>query len=292
MLRHVFAGTVARACSAWLAVGVLVPLGAQPLPRVQIVDGMVTVDAREAPVRALLEAIARETGLVLEGAEWLTGTITVSFERQPLEEAVPLVLGDRSYALAFEHRGAAAPRPARLRLFESPAPPDPAGDEAASPGPADRETLFDQLENGAEPVDRMDAIDALIDRAEPEAARRIGLAALRDPDDGVRRAAIAALALLGGNSAVEQLEPVLADPVGDIREAAVDALGQIGTDRAARGLTAALRDDSDEIRLLAIDALGAIGGATAIQLLEYVRAADEDADLRAAADDWLADLRR
>ena len=292
--RQAFAGTGLLAWGALLAQGTLVPLGAQPLRFVHVAEGRVTVDAQEAPLRALVEQIAGETGLELAGEEWLTGTVTVRFRRQPLGQALALILGDRSYALASSSHvgGAAVPRPARLRLFGPPPSPGGTVEEEAAGGHSEREVLLEQLETGAEALDRMDAIDALVESDDPVMARRIGLTALRDPDERVRTAAVEALARLGGKPAVEMLEVALRDRAVDIREDAVEALRQIGGDRAARGLTAAVQDRSADVRLLAVDALGAIGGTTAIQLLEYVRAVDRDADLRAAADEWLADLSR
>ena len=292
--------TLTRLCclhwALWAAPGAAVALGAQPLQLVYVSEGRVTLDAHDASLRALLEEIAREAGLELEGEEWLTGTITVRFRRRPLAQALPLILGDRGYALVSatptSPEGTSPPRPSHLRLFRPTAPPGDPVEGHARDRVTGEDTLLEQLETGPDALDRLDAIDALAQSDDPATVRRMGLAALRDPDESVRAAAIEALALLGGDSAVEMLELALRDRAIEIREDAVTALQRIGGDRAARGLTAAVHDRSAEVRWLAVDALGDIGGPAATQLLEYVRAVDPDAELRTAADEWLTRLRR
>jgi hypothetical protein len=292
--RRALAVTCLLVWPVWLAQGACVAVSAQPLHLVHIAEGRVTVDAQEASLLALVEEIARQTGLELEGEESLTGTVTVRLRRQPLELALPLILGDRRYVLMSpsDRGGAAEPRPGRLRLFASPPTPGGTASADAAGGHSAPTSPLASLETGAEPLDRMDAIDALVESDDPIVVRRLGLAALHDPDKSVRAAAVEALGVLGGRPAVEMLELALRDRAIDIREDAVGALRRIGGNRAARGLTAAIQDRSAEVRLLAVDALGAIGGTTAIQLLEYVRAVDRDADLRAAADEWITDLVR
>ena len=72
-----------------------------------------------------------------------------------------------------------------------------------------------------------------------------------------------------------------------IRSAAVDALEGIGGTRAAETLAVALADPDVDLREQAVQALGTIGGPTAIRLLEYARAGDLDASVRATAAAWL-----
>ncbi len=267
------------------AVAILVaPVAAQPLHLVHVESGRLTVAAHEAPLRPLLEEIARESGVALDGVETLTGTVTVRFRLHTWERALPLLLGDRDYTLSWAPRrlpdGGVEVTPTRLRIFEAPPPAAPA---RLRPPRAAVPRLPDSA--ASEPAQ---VIDALSPGADPDAVRRAGRAALRDRDRGVRSAAIERLVRMGGDVAVETLELALRDPDRGIREEAVTALKRIGGDRAARGLTAAIHDRAAGIRLRAVDALAAIGGPVAAQLLEYVGAVDRDATVRAAASERLA----
>ena len=269
------------------AVAVLVaPVAAQPLHLVHVESGRLTVAAHEAPLRPLLEEIAREGGLALDGVETLTGTVTVRFRLHTWERALPLLLGDRDYTLSWAPLrlpdGGVEVTPTRLRIFEAPLPAAPARVRPPRPRVA-----VPRLPDSAasEPAQ---VIDALSPGADPDAVRRAGRAALRDRDRGVRSAAVERLARMGGDVAVETLELALRDPDRGIREEVVTALERIGGDRAARGLTAAIHDRAAGIRLRAVDALAAIGGPVAAQLLEYVGAVERDATVRAAARERLA----
>ena len=265
------------AVAVWVA-----PVAAQPLQLVHVEPGRLTVAAHDVPLRPLLEEIARESGVAVDGVETLTGTVTVRFRRHTWERALPLLLGDRDYALSWSPRrlpdGGVTVTPTRLRIFESPPPAVPSRSRAArdaAPRPP----------AAAEPAE---VIDVFMPGADPDAVRRAGRAALRDADRDVRSATVARLARMGGDVAVETLELALRDADTGIREEAVAAMQQIGGDRAARGLTAATHDRTVGIRLRAVDALSAIGGPVAAQLLEYVRAVDRDAAVRAAAGARLA----
>ena len=52
----------------------------------------------------------------------------------------------------------------------------------------------------------------------------------------------------------------------------------------------ALHDDDAGLRRRAVDALGHIASPSAVQLLEYAFAADDDASVRAAVAAWLRQL--
>ena len=119
------------------------------------------------------------------------------------------------------------------------------------------------------------------------------IAAIRDKDDGVRKAADKALSMIGwqpgmdelaaaywiakgqvarcaaiGAPAVEPLIAALRDKNGWTRRDAAEALGQIGDRRAVEPLIAALRDKSGDVhRPDAARALGEIGDLRALEPL-------------------------
>jgi HEAT repeat protein len=92
------------------------------------------------------------------------------------------------------------------------------------------------------------------------------IAALKDQDRAVRRAAAGALVQIGAR-AVEPLIAALRDDYWAVRRAAAEALGQIGDAPAVEPLIAALKDSAGAVRRAAAEALGQIGDAPAVEPL-------------------------
>lgn len=80
--------------------------------------------------------------------------------------------------------------------------------------------------------------------------------ALKDADKEVRASAAGGLGNLRDERAVDGLILLLKDPDPEVRAAAVSALGELHSAKAVPGLTAALHDDSKDVRRGAISALG------------------------------------
>jgi len=94
------------------------------------------------------------------------------------------------------------------------------------------------------------------------------IAALKDPDSGVRAAAARALEEIGDKTAVPALIAALKDPDSGVRAAAARALEKIGDKTAAvPALIAALKDPDKEVRRGAAWALGEIGDTSAVPAL-------------------------
>ena len=106
------------------------------------------------------------------------------------------------------------------------------------------------------------------------------IAALRDSDAGVRRAAAHSLGNIESPRATEALVATLRDDDVEVRRAVAWALGNIEDRRATEALSAALRDDDPEVRKSAAWALGNI---------EDPRAAEP---LAAALKDASAEVRK
>jgi HEAT repeat protein len=104
------------------------------------------------------------------------------------------------------------------------------------------------------PEDRALAVE-LSSRAASVEAVRLVVAALEDPDSGVRRAAAAALSALRPPSAVAALSRSLSDPQVDVRIEAVRALGVIDDDTVPSVLIEALKDPEIRVREMAADGL-------------------------------------
>ncbi|HEX6643856.1 MAG TPA: M56 family metallopeptidase [Gemmatimonadales bacterium] len=105
------------------------------------------------------------------------------------------------------------------------------------------------------------------------------IAALRDPDAGVRRAAASSLGNLGSRRAVEPLIAVLRDPDPEVRENAANSLGSLEDRRAVDGLIPLLRDANVDVRTAALSALGSLDDPRAADaVVPLLR--DESADVR------------
>jgi len=115
------------------------------------------------------------------------------------------------------------------------------------------------------------------------------MAALHDPDAGVRRAAIGALANLDDGRAVPALIEALGDESADVRRVAAAALSESGDPRAVDPLMAALDDDSPDVRRYVAIALGEIGDRRAVSALIGLLK-DESADVRRYAAIALGEL--
>jgi HEAT repeat protein len=91
------------------------------------------------------------------------------------------------------------------------------------------------------------------------------LRALRDPDRGVRYAAVQALGR--ARVALPQIVTMLDDPEWCVRQAAGAALMEFGED-ALQALTAVAHDGTENARVEAVDALSRLGAAGVPALLD------------------------
>ena len=297
---------VVAACAACMPMSVAaLARPAEQLQGVHVVEvahRLVTVQVRDAPLSEVLDQIARQTGLVIEGHATIDSRITIDLEQLGLEAALHLILEGQSYALEFALETIPDERdnvrvPQRLRIFpddlDVPArswSPDDTADAGLDGDTIDAPKIRAILESSDDPWDRGDAVEALAESEQPHVAVPLIKVALIDRDEDVRLAAVEALATLGGDGAAEALQTALRDEESTIREAAIETLEALGGDQAARSLAVALHDTDADLRERAVDALGNIASPSAVQLLEYAWAADEDAWVREAAAAWLTEL--
>ncbi len=104
-----------------------------------------------------------------------------------------------------------------------------------------------------------------------EAASRIAVPGLKDPDEMVRAVAAAAIVSLPKDEAARDLVPLLADKAPFVRAAAAFALGDVGDRSATKPLVHLLqRDAAPEVRSAAAVALGEIGDVGAVEALTAI----------------------
>ncbi len=242
---------------------------------VHVANGLLTVNVRETSLKELLEEIARQSGLALEGEASIAERITVQFHQLHLEEGLRVILDGQSYALEYslatrdEHRQSIRV-PKRLRIFPKRdrsgawrTPADHEGEAGLGDARVDVPRLPAVLEDAAEARVKEEALETLADSGLRHVVLPPVLFALADRDEGVRPGAIDALATLGGKEAAEALESAGRDEERSVREQAIQR-DSIDEDRAA-GLPQQ-----------AVDDLGDTGGSTAVQPLELARAGDRD----------------
>ena len=218
---------------------------------VLLAGGLLSVDAVEVDVAALLAEVARQAGFEFRSSMAAPDPISLRFDHLPLDKGLLQILSGQSYTLAWIDPNAApgARWPLSLRMLgpqaaaldAPPGVPSPIGTPApARPDPAEL------------------------------------LAALRAGTPPEREQAAADLAQLGrgrgGSVATQALAAALADGAAQVRLAAIESLATIGGVDAALALETALRDPAPRVREAAVDALGGIGGSTALALLEQARA--------------------
>jgi beta-lactamase regulating signal transducer with metallopeptidase domain len=132
-------------------------------------------------------------------------------------------------------------------------------------------------------LDDLKPVSTIDGKRDEEALDTVGvaalIAALRDPDAGVRRAAAHSLGNIENARATEPLVAALRDQDVEVRRSAAWALGNIEDRRAVDGLSAALKDGDAEVRKSAAWALGNIEDPRAADALAGALR-DESAEVR------------
>ncbi len=241
-------------------------------------EGIVTVRARDAPLRAVIEKLAEHGGLHVSMQDRLDERVSVELHSLTLTAALHELLRGRSFILVGTRT-----------LWILARGPNGSGD---SPESAQREQPRSLDELSAALMDhdsnaRLDAVAELGGYMDDEqAAMMIESVASRDEQASVRAEALHAI----GDGRADTHSPVLTRALTDrdagVRKAAISALENVGTARSLQTLALALKDRDASVRATAVDAIGEIGGDAARRLLESALA-DESAVVREAATERL-----
>lgn len=187
--------------------------------------------------------------------------------------------------------------------------PAPAGAEDLEK--AGLEKLIQALQDSPDPHIRRYVAFHLGKNGDPRSIPLL-VAALSDPDKGVREQAALALSSIG-KTAISPLKKAMEDPKWETRYRAVEALGRIADNQvvtpliqalkdeqghvrymAAKGLRevqdsqaiepliALLSDENEFVRLMAVRGLGAVGGGKVRAALEQARAQEKNSRVAAA----------
>ncbi len=217
---------------------------------VVIRDGMLTLDARDAPLAEVIRRIGEVGGFETVIAGDLSTPVTHSFAGVPVKDGIERLVGDITRVVIYAPSAGEAPPPLKeLRLYAVAAP---------------------------DVGDRGPGVSASVD---PDI-----LAELEDPDVGIRIEAVRKLSRLNGAVVVDALAGVLrSDEDSRVRARAATALGGFADERAVPALETAVGDETQSVRIQALRALGRVGGDRATRILGEVLLGGSDVTQRVVA---------
>jgi len=88
----------------------------QRAPSVQFDNDLLTVKADDVPLQEVLQEIARQSDLSVEGSGLLEDKITIQFDRLALDEGLRLILRRYSFALVYVQKAPEGTQPVVLQL--------------------------------------------------------------------------------------------------------------------------------------------------------------------------------
>jgi HEAT repeat protein len=251
---------------------------------IRVEGGLVSVEARDAPVAGVIRAIGEQGGFETIVVGDVNRSVSASFADVPLRNALARLLGDTNHVVVHDTGHAIV----RLWLLGS-------GGTVTSLAPANPPmtvrvpTVAGEVRPQDETVARSLAVLQLTrSGAAPAVLEALGRALLEDADALVRTRAAMALGSLGDERALPVLQPALADENGSVRTQVIQALGLIGGEPATRVLgDILLQGGNSSERIVASRGLARQDTELARQYLDTA-ANDPDQRVRAAAERALA----
>jgi hypothetical protein len=262
--------------------------------KVEWANERLTIVAADAPFADVVREIERLTAATFNGAEHLSGTITLEIRDARLVDAVRALLADRPY-LMIEPSSDGKSRVAvwlQARDVSSKAQACPDGTSPNSPrqvscGPA----ANDAVPPGASPNDpsgpRTDTEVARLEAAgffRVDATESTLMSVAKSPDPAVRARALQTLGIQSTKIGLRALTEALDDPDPFVRAEALDMLvSQSPGADSVRRLGDLLEHKDASVRFPAVMALGEQSGEEAEFLLKRALNDDEGAIKEAAA---------
>jgi HEAT repeat protein len=292
-----------------------VPRAATSDAMVVFEDGRLTLAIHDARWDAVIDAIERQTGIVVRVEGQLDGTVTQAFDRVPLEEALRRLFRDIDHILFY----AASPDQPAPRLvgvwmlrgegLRGSAPASVASRDDSTERPTDqaREGLEERLEALArfaeernvvalrravfdpDEVVQTAALGFLAERAPQEAISFLLVTSKsRQPDDRLEALTLLQRAAFADEKTiVAALTEGLADSDAHVRAYAIQALAERGGPDAMSSLREVLRDSDSTVRMMVIAHVSATEQSA--RLLQEALG-DDDESLRLAVEAKLADI--
>ncbi len=252
--------------------------------------GLVTIEARDAPLSEIVRAIGDHAGFEIILMDDIDIPLSASFQDLSVEDALERLLQDADWVVTYglPEQGTTNRVITRLLVFESTGAAVDAVLDAASPAEpgAAAGSLADDagsaMSDDPEQPDENERARIMLGLANsgatPEVLATLTQALQGDDSAWVRGRAATALGFLQDEHAVSDLAWALGDENASVRMQAVQALGRIGGDRAIWALGVALVNGTTSMeRIQAGWALGKQNSELARYLLEG--AAGDPSDL-------------
>src|SRR5262245_53857595 len=278
--------TLARAGVPMTPPSIMATASPQAALTVTYQEGRLSVRAERVPLANLLQEVARQTGLTIQGLSSVQQEVSVQFGNLPLLDGLRRLLARVNYLLLIEHSAPGKRPRLQARVFGHDTPPPvgyvPAPARTSSRKGAVSEELKQALAD-IDPIRRRWAVARLGEWGEEPAFPHL-LAALDDVDPEVRQGALAGLSPYG-ERALGPLQPFLQheqDPT--VRLVALQVLGQVGREDEVTGtlLHEMLADSDPRIRAAVVEVLGSVEGTRATDALQRA-VRDGDPNVRLAA---------
>jgi hypothetical protein len=273
----------------------------QPSMVVNVEQGLLSVDARNAPLGDVVEAIAKQAGFQLATKGDLDTPVTWSFANVPLNDGVRRILSNISSVMVYapsENGGSGrliairtlrrqADRATGNMQIARSIPTPPRNKATSVAGSQPRPTL--SLDGDRE--DRLRAARRLIRQPDVANVNDLVLLLYQDDDPVIRRIAAIGLGKIRTPEAREALIAALSDEDSLVRRRAIQGLGKTWRDQAVEPLSAVLIEDPEpNVRRQAALRLGRIFSEDAYRSLDAARL-DTDFSVRRAVMAGLARLQ-
>ena len=237
---------------------------------VEVADGRLTVDLRDADLEDALSRIAERAGFELRTSGPL-GRVTAAFTASSVEEGLRRLVQDHELMLVYRasEGGRGGGDLAEVRVFAATSSGATRGAGAAS---------------NASPAATLAEISRLsMTPGDPAAASRLAEIFRSAPESVVRARAVTALGRVGGAGAAPTLGSALGDAAPDVRVQAVYAVARVDGARSLAALRSLLQRDPDaSVRRAAARMLATLPDAAATAALQSA-SADSDASVRQEA---------
>ena len=293
-----------RCVIAALALAAFPALAANP--EVQWANGCLSVKARGEPLVRVLREIARQTGVVIEGAGALSEPVVTDFGRLPLAEGLRRLLSGRNF-LILQESGELRSEPSgtRVVVLSSPGRGASTEDESGSTFlPAERggaldaalredagtaETILRSAASAGDHDVQALALD-LLGHLNTPSARLTVVEHARSGDPDERMSALKVLATVDASEGLPELTDALGDRDPAVRSCALELLATMTDAAVGPLLERALADSDPAIRIATIQFLGRRGDENSFALIQNALS-DQNEAVRMAAADILSQRR-
>ena len=254
---------------------------------VQVRNGLVSLNVRDAPVAEVIRKIGEEAGFETVVLGPLDHQITRSLTEMPVYDAVRRLARETTFimihARSKSHAEAAPIK--EVRLYRSTLGQPPPDHVTTVKDAVDPEVLAGLSADDARA--RIRAVQELGRTGEESAVLVLEGVISKDDNPMVRGQAAAALAKIGGERALPALQAALGDRDQSVRIQAVRGLERIGDESSVRILGELLLNDADRrVRRNAAWSLGRLKGELAKSYLEAA-SRDPDSAVRRSANQTL-----